>query len=77
MSGIHLWRYSLRPPTQSRYEEQDLDLLLDDLTRGRRERVTYEDRLRRGTLALSPTISRTYRGRQSHMLFVLFVSLIG
>lgn len=31
MSGIHLWRYSLRPPTESRYEEQDLDLLLDDL----------------------------------------------
>ena len=29
--GIHLWRYPLRPPTQSRYEEQDLDLLLHDL----------------------------------------------
>ena len=30
--GLRLWRYSLRPAMQPRYEEQDLDLLLHDLT---------------------------------------------
>ncbi len=30
--GMRLWRYALRPPAQPRYEEQDLDLLLGDLT---------------------------------------------
>ncbi len=31
--GMQLWRYTLRPPPQPRYEEQDLDLLLGDLAR--------------------------------------------
>jgi uncharacterized protein (TIGR02679 family) len=31
LPAIRLWRYSLRSPAQPRYEEQDLDLLLQDL----------------------------------------------
>ena len=33
--NARLWRYTLRPPDTSRYEEQDLDMLLHDLDRSR------------------------------------------
>jgi uncharacterized protein (TIGR02679 family) len=32
ITGTHLWRYSLTPASHPRYEEQDLELLLQDLS---------------------------------------------